>query len=236
MVHAKTVDDRRHLVDGRHRQRRPAQPAGQLRDQRRGDRRRPSRRTMEEIYATDESNCLELTAERVGGARPAPQVHRDDPGAAAPAALSRSPGGPSTWRSPGPRGSRPAAAPASASRPASRTAGAARPRTGRWRTRGPGPRRRRPPRRPPSVRSPTAGPRRARRRWRADLPGHGAAPVDRALAGRTSRAPCLVGSSNRTRRGSAPTVRSSAITVPSAATTCPSVARIEPAARPASEP
>ena len=54
-------DHRRHLVDGRHRQHRPAQPAGQLRDQPRGHRRGPGQ-TLEEIFRVDESNCLELTS------------------------------------------------------------------------------------------------------------------------------------------------------------------------------
>ena len=38
--------------------------------------------------ASTSRNCLELTQQRVGGARPAPQVHRDGPGAAAAAALA----------------------------------------------------------------------------------------------------------------------------------------------------
>ena len=39
---------------------------------------------LEEIFANDESNSLELTLVGVGGARPAPQVHRVRPRAPAP--------------------------------------------------------------------------------------------------------------------------------------------------------
>ena len=87
MVHAKTSTIDSTWSTDRHRERRPAQPPGQLRDQRRGD--RPGLRGH---HGGDlRRRRVELPRahrRRVGGPRPAPQVHRDDPGAAATAALT----------------------------------------------------------------------------------------------------------------------------------------------------
>ena len=47
-------------------------------------------KTLQEIFILDESNCLPMTPQRVGGARPAPQVHRVRPRPLAPASVTQS--------------------------------------------------------------------------------------------------------------------------------------------------
>ena len=76
MVHAKTATVDGIVVDRRHRQHRPAQPAGQLRDQRRGHRRR-ARRDAGGDLPHRPGQLPRADPRRVGGARPAPEVHRD---------------------------------------------------------------------------------------------------------------------------------------------------------------
>ena len=157
--------------------------------------------------------------ERVGGPRPAPQVHRDDPGAAAPAALSPSlrkvdlgghPVAPAPGRQPHPPArSRPAHRTAAAARPSDRALAHARLPTS-------------PPDAAPTTttrsgRSARRSPGRATRRARAAARRRCRCGRPRRAA-RTSPAPWSSASSNRTTRGAAPIVRSSARTVPSAAT------------------
>ena len=87
MVHAKTAHHRRHLVDGRHRERRPAQPDRQLRDQRRDHRPRLAA-SLEEIFRLDETQLPRADQRRVGGARRLPALHRVRAQPAAAAALT----------------------------------------------------------------------------------------------------------------------------------------------------
>ncbi|CAA9366141.1 MAG: Cardiolipin synthetase, partial [uncultured Nocardioides sp.] len=79
-------DDRRQLVDRGHRQHRPAQPPGQLRDQPR-DHRLGLRRGDGADLPHRPGQLPRADAQRVGGARPQPQVHRELPGTAPAAAL-----------------------------------------------------------------------------------------------------------------------------------------------------